>query len=152
MTFAQRCYLVLADLTLIVHVAFVAFVVIGLILIWIGRFCGWAFVRNFWFRIAHLAAIGVVAAESLAGFVCPLTTWENRLRLLAGGEERYQGSFVQHWLHRAMFFDLSESVFTVIYVVFFTVVALSLWFVPPHRPRRNLSEIKQPAKPTEPLT
>jgi len=152
MTLAQRCYLVLADLTLIVHVAFVAFVVVGLILIWIGRFCGWAFVRNFWFRIAHLAAIGVVAAESLAGFVCPLTTWENRLRLLAGGEERYQGSFIQHWLHQVMFFDLSETVFTVLYILFFAVIALSLWLVPPHWPRRSLGAIKQSAKPTEPRT
>ena len=41
--------------------------------------------RNFWFRGSHLGAIAVVAAESLVGFVCPLTTWENRLRLLAGG-------------------------------------------------------------------
>lgn len=149
---AQRCYLVLADLTLIVHAAFVAFVVIGLMLIWIGRFRGWAFVCNFWFRVAHLAAIGVVAAESLAGFVCPLTTWENRLRLMAGGEERYQGSFIQHWLHQVLFFDLSETVFTVIYVVFFTAVALSLWLMPPRMPRRDLGEIKQPAKPTETLT
>ncbi len=93
-----------------------------------------------------------VAAEALAGFVCPLTTWENQLRHMAGGAERYEGSFVQHWLHQVMFFDLGESVFTVIYIVFFTVVALSLWFVPPHRPRRDAGRIKQSAKPSEPRT
>ena len=138
MTPAQRFYLVLADLTLIVHFAFVAFVLVGLVLIWIGRFRGWRFVRNFWFRATHLAAISVVAAESLMGFVCPLTTWEDRLRLLAGGEERYQGSFIQHWLHQAMFFDFSEQIFTVVYIVFFLAVALSVWLVPPrwqHRAR-----------------
>ena len=149
MTNAQRLYLVLADLTLIVHVAFVAFVIVALVLIWIGRFRRWAFVRNFWFRLAHLAAIGIVAAESLAGFVCPLTTWENQLRLLAGGEERYQGSFIQHWLHPLMFFELSETAFTVIYVSFFALVALSLWLVPPFRPRRNPAETKQPTTPTK---
>lgn len=133
MTPLQRFYLVLADSILIVHFAFVAFVIVGLALIWIGWWRRWAFVRNFWFRAAHLAAIAVVAAESLASFVCPLTTWEDRLRLLAGGEQRYEGSFVQHWLHNLMFFDLSERVFTILYIVFFLLVALSLWLVPPQR-------------------
>ena len=137
MTAVQRLYLVLADLVLILHAAFVAFVLFGLVLIWIGRFRRWAFVRKFSFRLAHLAAIGVVAAESLAGFVCPLTTWENHLRLLAGNEKRYEGSFIQHWLHRVMFFDGSERVFTIAYILFFLVVALSLCLVPPRRPWRT---------------
>ena len=137
MTPVHRFYLVLADAVLIIHFAFVAFVLVGMALIWIGWWRRWDFVRNFWFRLAHLAAIAVVAAESLMGFVCPLTTWEERLRLLAGGEQRYAGSFVQHWLHRLIFFDLSERVFTIAYVVFFLLVALSLWLAPPQRPRRN---------------
>jgi hypothetical protein len=131
MTTAERFYQVLADLVLAAHAAFVAFVVAGLVLIWIGHWRRWRFVRNRWFRAAHLAAIGVVAAESGLGFVCPLTTWEDQLRLRAGDPPQYAGSFVQHWLHRVMFFDLSEGVFTVVYVAFFGVVALSLWLVPP---------------------
>ena len=137
MPLLQRFYLALADLVLVVHASFVAFVIIGLLLICIGQVRHWAFVRNFWFRLAHLAAIGMVAAESLSGFVCPLTTWEDRLRLLAGGEQRYAGSFIQHWLHQVIFFDLSERFFTIAYVTFFLAVALSLWFVPPRWPRRN---------------
>lgn len=139
MTPLQRFYLGLADLVLVIHASFVAFVIVGLLLIWIGQVRRWAFVRNFWFRVVHLAAIGVVAAESLSGFVCPLTTWEDRLRLLAGGEQRYAGSFIQHWLHQVIFFDLSERVFTIAYVAFFLAVALSLWWVPPRLPRRNRS-------------
>lgn len=134
MTSLQRFYLVLADLVLVVHAAFVAFVIVGLLLIWIGWLRRWACVRNFWFRGAHLTAIGVVVAESVAGFICPLTTWENRLRLLAGGEQRYQGSFIQHWLHRVMFFDCDERIFTMSYLVFFLFVALALWLVPPRWP------------------
>jgi len=140
MTPVQRLCLALADVVLVVHVAFVVFVVIGLVLIWVGRFRGWAFVRNLWFRVAHLAAIGAVAAESLSNFVCPLTTWEDRLRLLAGGEQRYDGSFIQHWLHRLIFFDLDERVFTIAYVAFFLVVALSLWLIPPRWPRRSRTQ------------
>lgn len=74
MTPLQRPHLGLADLVLVVHASFVAFVIVGLLLIWIGHIRRWAFVRSFWFRVAHLAAIGVVAAESMSGFVCPLTT------------------------------------------------------------------------------
>lgn len=137
MTPLQRLYLLLADLLLVLHAGFVAFVVFGLVLVWMGRFCGWAWVRNFWFRAAHLAAMAVVAGESLAGFVCPLTTWEDHLRVLAGGGQRYEGSFIQHWLHRIMFFDVNERIFTMIYVVFFLAVALSLWLVPPRWPSRR---------------
>jgi hypothetical protein len=129
-----RLYALLADLILILHFAFVAFVVAGLFVVWVGWLCRWRFVQNFWFRLAHLLAVGVVVAESLAGFVCPLTIWENNLRLLAGGGERYQGSFVQHWLHRLMFFEASESTFTILYVLFFAAVALSLWVVKPRWP------------------
>ena len=147
MTAAHRFYLVLADLTLIFHALFVVFVVAGLVLIWVGRFCDWRFVRNFWFRVAHLGAIGVVVAESVAGFVCPLTTWENRLRVLAGGEALYRGSFIQHWLHQVLFFELSETVFTVLYTIFFLTVAVSLWLVPLRRPGRHSPHMNEPAKP-----
>ncbi len=77
-------YRLLADVILVVHFTFVAFVVLGLLAVWTGRFLRWSWVRNFWFRLAHLLAIGIVAAESLGGIVCPLTTWEARLRELAG--------------------------------------------------------------------
>ena len=135
MTPTQRLYLALADLVLVVHVAFVAFVLVGLLLIWLGWWRRWNFARNPWFRFAHIAAIGVVAAESLIGFTCPLTTWEDRLRLLAGGEERYADSFIEHWLHRILFFDIDPRIFTVIYIAFFLLVALSFWLVPPKRTR-----------------
>lgn len=137
MTLLQRFYLLLADLVLVIHTAFVAFVVFGLLLIWIGWWRRWNWVRNLWFRLAHLAAIGVVVAESLLGFVCPLTTWEDRLRVLAGHEGVYDETFMQHWLHRVMFFDIAPGVFTIIYTIFFLAVATSLWFMPPRRLSRR---------------
>jgi hypothetical protein len=130
----ERFYLLCADGVLCIHAGFVLFVVVGLPLIWLGHWRHWAFVRNCWLRLAHLAAIGLVAAESISGFVCPLTTWENRLRRLAGGEQRYAGSFIQHWLHRLLFHDFAEGVFIVVYLVFLAVVLLSLWLVPPRWP------------------
>ena len=78
-------YTLLADLILAVHFAFVTFVVAGLVLIWVGFFLHWTFVRDWRFRIAHLLAMAFVLGESLTGFICPLTTWENQLRLRGGG-------------------------------------------------------------------
>ncbi len=134
---SSQSYLRFADLVLIAHFAYVAFVVLGLLVIWVGYFRRWDFVRTCWFRGAHLLTITVVAAEALFGVVCPLTVWENKLRLLAGGGERYQGSFVEHWLHRVMFFHAEGWIFTVAYVVFFIAVAASLWVVKPKWPARQ---------------
>jgi hypothetical protein len=127
-------YSALADVILLVHFAFVAFVLLGLVLTWLGYFLRWPFVRNFWFRLAHLLAIGLVAVEAIGGIVCPLTKWEAELRWKAGGSFEYAGSFMQHWVHKIMFFDLPESAFTVIYCAFFLCVALSFWFVRPRFP------------------
>ena len=116
----------LADVVLIVHFAFVLFVVGGLGLIWIGAAAGWRWVRNFWLRVAHLAAIAFVAGESLAGIWCPLTIWEDALRGAHGDK-----SFVARWIHRMLFYDFPEGVFTAAYVLFAFVVGASWWLVRP---------------------
>lgn len=134
---AVTVYRWLADLVLLLHFGFVLFVVLGLALVWVGYFAGWLWVRNLWFRLAHIGAMGVVLLETMAGIVCPLTIWEANLRTLAGQGERYQGSFMEHWIHRLMFFDLGETAFTVLYAAFFGLIALSFWFVPPRRPPRR---------------
>ena len=118
----------LADLILIVHFAFVLFVVGGLMAIWIGAAVGWRWVRNFAFRIAHLAAICFVAIEALLGMVCPLTEWEDALR-----GERNEKSFVARWIHHLLFYNLPEWVFTTAYVLFAIAVAVAYVVVPPRR-------------------
>jgi hypothetical protein len=118
----------LADLVLIVHFAFVLFVVGGLALTWIGAAAGWHWVRNFRFRAAHLAAIAFVAGESLLGIWCPLTVWEARLRGV--GAEK---SFIAEWVHRLLYYDLPEWMFTVMYVLFGLAVLLTWWRLPPRR-------------------
>ena len=133
---SPNLYTLLADFILVVHFAFVAFVVAGFIVIWIGYFLRWPFVRDLRFRLVHLLAMGFVLGESLLGFICPLTTWEEQLRVRAGGES-YAGSFIKHWLGRLLFYDLSEQTFTVIYGGFFLFVVLTFWIVRPRRSRRG---------------
>jgi hypothetical protein len=122
----------LADLVLVVHFAFVAFVVGGLGMVWIGAWAGWRWVRNPWFRGAHFAAIALVAAESLAGIWCPLTVWEDALR------ERHEArSFVARWIHRLMFYELPEWMFAAAYVAFALAVAATWWLVQPRSVRHK---------------
>ena len=124
--------LLAADVLLFGHVLFVVFVVVGLALIFIGKPVDWAWVRNPWFRIAHLAAIGTVALQSWVGVICPLTTWEMALRERAG-EVTYSGSFISHWLEAILYYQAPAWVFTVSYTVFAAVVAASWFWVRPRR-------------------
>lgn len=119
----------LADLILVVHFAFVLFVTGGLVLTWIGAAAGWRWVRSFRFRAAHLAAIVFVAAEALAGIWCPLTLWEAHLRGASA-----QKSFIAHWIHRVLYYDFPEWVFTIAYVAFAAAV-LATWVIV--RPIKN---------------
>ncbi len=122
----------LADIILIVHFLFVLFVVGGLALIWIGALANWRWVRNFWFRTAHLAAIFFVAAESLLGMICPLTAWEDALR-----GARDETSFIARWTHRVLFYSFPDWVFTTVYLLFALVVAATWWWVRPQRSQQK---------------
>jgi hypothetical protein len=70
----------LADAVAWVHLAFVAFVVLGLIVILTGAVLRWGWVRHFWYRTIHLGAIGFVAVRCWFTVPCPLTVLEARLR------------------------------------------------------------------------
>jgi len=130
----RHLYSILADAVLMLHFAYVAFVIVGLLVIWTGHFLRWSFVRNCWFRLAHLGCMGLVVVESVFDVTCPLTTWEQQLRVLAGNGQHYQTSFLQHWVHQILFYRASEEVFLVIYVIFFAALLLSLWIVRPRWP------------------
>lgn len=119
----------LADLVLVLHVAYVLFVVGGLFAIWLGYALGWRWVRNRLFRTLHVAAIGLVAIEAIIGVMCPLTLLEDWLRPGAAGGR----SFVQRWLHALLFYDWPPWVFTALYVGFAAIVASTFVLLPPER-------------------
>ena len=78
---------ILADLLVVVHLAFVAFVVAGGVLV---------------LRWPRLAVVHIPAALwgvwiELSGGICPLTPWEKALRQRGGGEA-YAGDFIDHYI------------------------------------------------------
>ncbi|WP_420617522.1 DUF2784 domain-containing protein [Candidatus Palauibacter sp.] len=80
-------YRLLADLVLIVHLLFIAFVVAG----------GFAAIR--WPRLAwaHVPCFVWGALIEFAGWICPLTPLEVRLRI-ASGQAGYSGGFIERYL------------------------------------------------------
>jgi hypothetical protein len=123
-------YALAADIILVSHSLFVLFIVLGLALIFIGRYLSWRWVRNPWFRAAHLLGIGVVAGQSWLGVICPLTVWEMDLRSKAN-ESLYEGSFIEHWLEKLLYYQAPPWVFVTCYTVFGGLVLWSWFFVRP---------------------
>lgn len=119
---------------LVVHVAFVCFVVGGLLAVPIGRVLGWTWVERRAFRVSHLVAVGCVVVESWLGIVCPLTSLERALRgrsvgISAGDEP----GFIEDWLARLLYYDAPGWVFTLVYSVFGLAVLAIGWRFPPRR-------------------
>lgn len=125
-------YLPLAFLVLLAHVGIALFLLGGLLSILVGRRFGWLWVRSFRFRLFHLGAVFVVAAESWLGIPCPLTLLENRLRSL-GGATPYGGGFIEHWLRSLLYFDAPAWVFTLCYSLF-ALAVMAAWRLFPPRP------------------
>lgn len=123
----------LADAIVVVHLFIVLFVLLGVPLIYWGAARHWTWVRSWRWRLLHLIAIAVIAAESLLGIACPLTVWEDRLR----GEQISTG-FIERWVDRILFYDAPTWVFTAGYLAFAALVAITWMAVPPTRaPRRQ---------------
>ena len=87
-------YRLLADSVLIVHAAFVVFVMLGALLV----------LR--WPRVAwvHVPVVLWGAGIEFLGGICPLTPLENHWRRLAG-EEGYPGDFVEHYVVSLLYPD-----------------------------------------------
>jgi Protein of Unknown function (DUF2784) len=82
----------LAQALLLVHGAFVLFVVAGGVLVLRWPRLAWA----------HVPAAVWGALIEFTGFICPLTPLENAWRR-AAGEQGYQGGFIEHYVTAALY-------------------------------------------------
>jgi hypothetical protein len=125
-------YQLLADAVLLLHFAVVVFVVGGLAFVVAGNLRGWRCVNDWPFRLAHLAAIAFIVAQTWLCQLCPLTTLESWLRVQAGSPS-YTKSFVEHWAQRIIFYEAPFWVFTLAYTVFGLLVVAAWRYFPPRR-------------------
>ena len=124
----------LADTILVVHLAFVLFVVLGGLLV-----LRWP--RFVWLHIP--AAVWGVLIE-LTGWICPLTPLEQSLRR-RGGEAGYEGSFIDHYVTAMIYPDglTREMQYVLGGLVLLINVAVYVYFI---RSRRNSRRNASPAQ------
>ncbi len=129
--------LLLADFLVLIHLAFVAFVVLGQIAILIGVILKKPWARAFIFRIIHLGCIGVVATEGLLDIECPLTVWERNLRLEAG-QEISDAPFIPRLANQILFYPgVPHIYFERMHIGFGALVLLTFLIWPPKLRKKN---------------
>ena len=119
----------LGQLVLAIHLAVIAFNVLGLVAIPLGAKLGWTWVRIRWWRALHVVSWVVVAVQAVLGRACFLTYWQDGLT-----GDGAQDPLVMRWVNALIYWDLPMWAFTALYLALFATV-LALWkLVPPNRP------------------
>ena len=123
-------YQLLADLVLIVHLAFVVFVLCGGLLVLKWRWIVWL----------HLPAVTWGAFVEFSGWICPLTPLENWLRA-QGGEISYRSDFMAQYLLPVLYpGDLTRDLQFLLgtgVIVLNTAVYWWIWRMQAHMASRN---------------
>jgi len=125
-----------ADLVVLLHIAFVLFVVAGGLLV--IRFPTIAWV--------HLPAVAWGAYAELTATICPLTPLENALRARAG-QSGYSESFVEHYLMPILYpagLTALDQRWLGAFVIAVNVIAYAVVLVRMHRRRHAPNRIEVP--------
>jgi hypothetical protein len=127
----------LADLVLLVHLAFVIFVVLG----------GVAVLWRPWMAWIHLPAAAWGVFIELSGGICPLTPLEQQLREQAG-QQGYDGGFVEHYVVALLYPEAltRELQFVLAGVVIVMNAAVYGWVLARRRRARRTGHQRQMAR------
>ena len=99
-------YRILADAIMVIHLAWIIFMIWGFVLTIRGFFRP-KFFERWLFRTIHLSGILFVTTLELLGKYCPLTLWENALRSHYNPETDYPGSFIIKHIEQMIYPDVS---------------------------------------------
>ena len=122
-----------ANLVAVVHIAYFLFIVGGMVAIVASLRRPVPWVRNPWFRIAHIAAIYIVLFEELTGFPCPLNILQWTFRGPANGVNE-STSGVGGLLDYLLYHVISPLALDIMYWSFGALAILMIWLVPPRLP------------------
>lgn len=118
---------VVAAGVLTLHLAIIAFNIAGCVLIPIGAWRRWRWVRGFWWRLTHVICLAVVALQALLGRACFLTLWQSDL----SGAGPHTQPMIAGWINRLIYWSLPLWVFAVAYMLVFAyVIGLWIWVRP----------------------
>jgi len=130
-------YRLLTEVTVVGHLLFIAFVVVG----------GFLVRRRRWFMVVHLTAVAwAVYAELASGVVCPLTALENLFAQRAGLAS-YAGDFITRYLIPIIYPEgLTRAVQIVLVVIVLAVNGVVYWGVWRRSGRRGVGDIGRPRR------
>jgi hypothetical protein len=117
-----------ADVLAVLHFSFVATVVLIQLLILLGGWLGWRWVRNYWLRIAHFLMIALVVIQAVIGHECPVNEFERELR--GGDLAQLEGaSAIGYFCNRMMYQRVADLRPMVIQYALFGVVVIASWYL-----------------------
>lgn len=116
-------YRILADILLVLHLAWIVFMLWGFVLT-VRAFWKPSFFDRWLFRSLHLGGILFVGIWELIGKYCPLTVWEYQLRHLHNPSLEYPGSFIVRHLAELVYPNVDPLVVTLptMAIVLFTLI------------------------------
>ena len=128
-------YKIFADLIVVIHFAWILFMLAGTILT-LGGFFYKRFFDWWLFRTLHLCGIIYVGLLALLREYCPLTILENTVRAKYNPDLTYPGSFIVHYIEKLVYPDVNPSIILVptIFIAVFSVVVFII--KPPAKIRR----------------
>lgn len=127
-------YKILADIIVVMHFAWILFMLLGFILTLCGFFSTYVlrtsadrwkgFFDKWLFRILHLFGIVYVSFLAIMGKYCPLTIWENSLRAKYDPTLTYSGSYIVHYIEKLVYLDVNLLAILIptIFIAIFTLV------------------------------
>ena len=129
-------YRVLADIFMVIHFAWIVFMLLGFALT-VRAFFRPGFFDRWLFRTIHFAGIVFVATLEILRLYCPLTLWENAMRRHYDPSHEYPGSFIIGYLERLIYPDVPPVVVVIptILIALFTLFAFIIR--PPAKFRRK---------------
>ncbi len=145
-------YKILADLVVLIHFAWILFVLWGFILtvycsvsIYVLRAAkakAKTFFDRWIFRTVHLAGIIYVAVLTIFEKLCPLTILENILRQRYDPELTYPGSFVMHYILKIVYPEANFLIF-VIPTIFIALFSTLMYIIRPPAKIKQALRIKK---------
>ena len=112
-----------ADLLMVIHFLWVAFMILGL--------PAGLLLRSPWLRWIHFAGISLTALLALAGAFCPLTIWEDLLREESVPAFRHGESFLVRHLSTVLYPSIEPWILRAASVIWGGITAAAMILVPP---------------------
>ena len=111
-----------SEIILLLHLLIFLFITLSFILIPIGYFQKWEWVKNKYYRSIHLILMGIISIETILGFMCPLTILENYFR-----DDIKVDNKLTEIAHQILYWDLPNYQFIILYILSFSYL-IFLWF------------------------